>query len=49
MSRHRCQYKSYKSGKLGSLGSKFLLFDEFGVDDCKVELIKDYPCVKVGE
>ena len=36
-------YKRYQSGKYHFVSS-FMLFDEFGIDNCKVEWIEDYPC-----
>lgn len=43
MGGHRVHYKAYKNGKR-HLTSSFLLFDEFGVENCKIELIEIYPC-----
>ena len=42
MARHREKYKHYqKTGKKHT--NVVLLFDEFGVDNCKIELIEYYP------
>lgn len=43
MARHRGTYKSYlKDNKLNTSSSR--LFDEFGIENCKIELIEEYPC-----
>ena len=43
MSKHRLSYKLYKEGK-AKFCSSFLLFDKYGVDACKIELLEEYPC-----
>ena len=43
MARHRRKYTAYLNGKAEHTRS-FYLFDEFGVDNCKFELIQHYPC-----
>ena len=43
MVRHRSNYKSHLSGCYGR-NSLFDLFDEFGVDNCKIYLIENFPC-----
>ena len=43
MSRHRSQYKDYKKGNQHYIKS-FDLFEENGVENCKIELIENYPC-----
>ena len=43
MAKHRHQYNSYLKGKHGKTRS-FLLFDEFGIENCKIELIEQCPC-----
>ena len=48
MERHREGYSRYR-GKTKKRISVFDLFDEFGTDNCKVELIEDYPCNSRGE
>ena len=42
--RHRTKYKNYKAGKTNKKISVFEIFDEFGIEDCKIELIENYPC-----
>ena len=40
MARHRAIYKQYAKGKKASYSSSFDLFDEFGLDNCKMELLE---------
>ena len=42
--RHRNCYKAHKNGRPNSFMSSFHLFDEFGVESCKIEWIKDFAC-----
>ena len=43
MAKHRSRYRNYLSG--GHADYKvFEIFNEFGIDDCKIELIEEYPC-----
>ena len=48
MARHRSKYAAYLNGKVEHTRS-FYLFDEFGVDNCKIELIEHYPCDEKDE
>ena len=41
--RHKEQFKRYKQGK-ANWSSSFCLFEEFGVENCKIELIEEYQC-----
>lgn len=41
--RHKWKYNSYKRG-LTERTRSFDLFDEFGVDNCKIFLIENFPC-----
>ena len=43
MARHRRRYKAYLNEK-GVHCSSFHLCDEFGVENCKIELVEDHPC-----
>ena len=43
MARHRAKYRCFKRG-LKYHGSCFLLFDKYGLENCKIELIEHYPC-----
>jgi len=40
---HKNSYKQWKLGKIGKINS-FELFDEYGVENCIVVLIEEYPC-----
>ena len=40
---HKSSYKKYKNGILNKL-SVFELFDEFGVENCNIHLVEQYPC-----
>ena len=48
LSKHRCQYKMYKEGKKNKVNC-CLLFDEYGIENCKIELVETYPCSCVEE
>lgn len=41
---HKTTYKSWKKGERKYMTTSFKLFEEYGVDNCKVELIELYPC-----
>ena len=43
MVRHRCHYKKYLEGQNHFL-HLFKIFDEFGIENCKIYWIEDYPC-----
>lgn len=43
MSGHRSRYRAWKDGKETGMTS-FILFEEFGVENCKIELVENYPC-----
>ena len=43
MVRHRVCYKSFLKGTSGRMRS-FDLFDEYGIENCKIVWIEDYPC-----
>ena len=43
MARHRTHYNSLKKGKRGHAKS-FDIFEEYGIENCKIEWIEDYPC-----
>ena len=44
MERHRSKYNSYKKGTTNNYIASFDIFNEFGVENCKIIWIKDYPC-----
>ena len=41
--RHKWKYNQYLKGST-DITRSFLLFDEFGIDNCKIELIENYSC-----
>ena len=43
MARHRSHYKSYLKGQHGHTKS-FDIFNEYGIDNCKIEWVENYPC-----
>ena len=43
MAHHRHMYRKQKEGLFHNVNS-FSLFDEFGIDNCKIELIEYYKC-----
>ena len=43
MAKHRNHYKNYQEGKKHRI-SCFEVFDEYGVENCKIELMEKYPC-----
>ena len=43
MARHRSSYNDYLNGKVSKIRS-YCLFDEYGVNNCKIELIENFPC-----
>jgi len=45
---HKYGYKKYQSNG-GILVSSYKLFDTYGVDNCKIELIESYPCNNINE
>ena len=44
MVQHRSDYKRYTEGHNRAYWTVYNLFDEFGVENCKIEWIEDYPC-----
>jgi len=42
--RHKSHYKKWKEGDKRIYCSSYILFDKVGVENCKIELIKDFPC-----
>ena len=43
MSKHRTEFKGYRAEKTRFMTS-FGLFEEYGVENCKIELIEEYSC-----
>ena len=48
MAKHRINYKRYKEGKTNYYYS-FKIFNEYGVENCKIELVEYYPCNNIEE
>ena len=44
MERHRKQYKEYIKGRMKKKTTAIDIFNEFGIENCKIELIENYPC-----
>ena len=42
MARHRSKYRQYQKGENHSYTS-FTLFDKYGLENCKIELVEMYP------
>ena len=40
---HRYNYRKYLNGKY-SKTTVFSIFDEFGMDNCQIYLLEEYPC-----
>ena len=43
MTRHRSSYKRWKNGETNYVTS-FKLFDKYGIENCKIYLIENFPC-----
>ena len=43
-SAHKCSFKSSKNGKNIRGTAVFELFEKYGVEECRIELIEAYPC-----
>jgi len=48
MARHKYDYTAWKKGKY-SLVTSYVLFDEYGIDNCKIELLEACPCNSIDE
>ena len=48
MERHRKQYRYFLDGK-DNYVSVYGIFDEFGLENCKIELIENYPSNSIEE
>lgn len=48
MARHRAKYARYLKGHKIDTSTSYL-FSEFGVENCKIELIENYPCSGIEE
>lgn len=46
---HRCGYKKWKNGEKGFFVTAFELFEDYGIDNCFMVLVEDFPCDNVNE
>ena len=44
MSEHRKRFNKYRHGQDTNYTSSFVIFEEYGMDNCKIELIEVFPC-----
>ena len=44
MEKHISKYKQFIKGKIKDKVSIYNFFNEYGVENCKIELIEYYPC-----
>ena len=44
MSEHRKRFNKYRNGQDTNYTSSFVIFEEYGMDNCKIELIEVFPC-----
>ena len=49
MARHRAEFKKFLRGAKVSHIRSYDLFNEYGVENCKIELIKYFPCATLQE
>ena len=49
MARHRQKFKEFLNGSKGSHIRSFDLFNEYGIENCKIELIEYYKCDTLQE
>ena len=49
MDKHRSNYKHWKKGNDQGKLSSFILFDEYGVENCSIILIETFACISKDE
>ena len=49
MTKHRMHYKLLDEGKSRGRFSVFDIFDAHGVENCKIELVEEYPCESIEQ
>ena len=49
MARHRANYKSFLNGNKRLNACSYDFFNEYGVENCKIELIEYFPCDTLQE
>ena len=48
MTSHRTKYKQYQNAKY-QFNTAFSIFNEYGIENCKIELMENYPCSSKAE
>ena len=43
MGRHRSNFKSFNNGDVRKYTTAYKLFNEYGIDNCKIELLELFP------
>ena len=43
MTKHRSDYKRWRQG-VSTFVTSFKLFDDYGIENCKIELVENFPC-----
>ena len=46
---HKKCYLTWKNGTKSSYLTSYEIFDKYGVDNCTIELLEDYPCDNVNQ
>jgi hypothetical protein len=49
MTKHREDYNLFKNGKKDRTTNVYLIFDEYGIDNCKIELLEEKECQNKDE
>ena len=44
MTSHKAKYKKFKNQNEGSYTTVYNVFDDFGAENCKIDLIELFPC-----
>ena len=44
MAEHRRKYKIHRTCQKGTSCTSYQLFEEYGIENCKIELVEAYPC-----
>lgn len=48
-SKHKDKYNAFKNNKQDCNRRVNMIFDKYGVENCKIELVEDYPCKSKAE
>ena len=46
---HKTTYQQYLNGNKRKYTSLFDMFDKFGIENCKIELVENYVCSSIAE